>query len=70
MIRVEVHGPEHGGKGHLIALISDYLRSQGLSVAVQGEFTHLKEKFEQDTDYHVKKLTPHHIAITELQTAK
>lgn len=68
MLTIQVIGPEHSGKGHLMVLIAELLRDQGLSVEVQGEQSHLHDKFEQPCSEHVDKLTNKKIVMIELQT--
>lgn len=68
MLTIQVIGPEHSGKGHLMVLIAEMLREKGLSVTVQGEQSHLHSKFEQSTVEHIDKLTDKKIVMIELQT--
>lgn len=68
MLTIQVIGPEHSGKGHLMVLIAEMLREKGLSVTVQGEQSHLHDKFEQAIVEHVDKLSDKKIVMIELQT--
>lgn len=68
MLNVNITGPEHSGKGHLMVLVAELLREKGLSVVVQGEQSHLHSKFEQSEIEHIDKLSNTKIVITELQT--
>lgn len=70
MIHVEVSGPEHAGKGHLIALITNFLREQNLDVVVQCEETHYEDKFNQTKEQHIEKLVNRKIVISEMKTYK
>ena len=69
-IRIEVTGPEHSGKGHVIALIAHMLREHGVDVIVQGEHTHNAAKMLKDEIELLNKIDEKHVKvlITEMQT--
>jgi len=69
-IRIEVTGPEHSGKGHVIALIARMLREQGVEVVVQGEHSHNATKMLKEEIDLLNKIDEKHVKvlITEMQT--
>lgn len=65
MIRVTIEGQEHSGKGHLIALMANILRDNGIKVTVQGEQSHLVDKFEEPNSAHFDRLFGEEVFIME-----
>ncbi len=69
-VRIEVSGPDHAGKGLLIALITHHLRELGISVLVQSEDTHNGKKLAKEDEELLAKFKEKEsiVVITEMQT--
>lgn len=67
-IFVNVSGPEHSGKGNLIASIAHHLQSLGCNVVVQCAETHNAKKLNKSDEEIAQRLQATEIIITELQT--
>ncbi|MCX7085439.1 MAG: hypothetical protein NTY69_07845 [Methylococcales bacterium] len=68
MINIVIEGPEKSGKSHLIALIGNYLREQGLDVSIQSEHTYNADVLKMNAAELVEHLTETKIIITGLRT--
>ncbi len=70
-LRIEVSGPDKGGKGALIAFLAHQLEAAGIAIVVQGATTHNKVKLEKDDVHLLTKLQAKNIKVifTEMQTA-
>ena len=69
-LRIEVSGPDKGGKGMLIAFLAHHLEMAGIPLVVQGATTHNKVKLEKDDADLLLKLQGKNIQVifTEMQT--
>ena len=68
MIRIQITGPSHSGKGHAIAAVAKELERLGAVVTVQGGDTHNKPKLDKSPEELREKLAGVSVVITELQT--
>ena len=68
MVQIEVTGPEHSKKGHIMVAIAKALRDLGADVQVLGETTHLASKVDLPEEVVSEKLTGVKVRLTELQT--
>lgn len=66
-INVVVQGSDKSGKGNLIALITHFLRDNGINVVVQLEQTHNKSKLERNDTILIEKLKDSNVIIFEQQ---
>ena len=70
MVTIVVEGPQHAGKGYVIATIAHALREIGCDVTVQLEETHNHRKMIKSEDEIKTRLVGEKVTIQELQTAK
>ena len=63
MITVVVEGPDHSGKGYVIAAITHALQELGCNVVVQGAETHNASKLAKTDDEIKQRLDGQQIRI-------
>jgi hypothetical protein len=69
-LKIEISGADKSGKGHLIALIANYLTDVGCVVTVQGATGHNAPKLAKEKQELLNRLQNSKIVITEMQTSK
>ena len=67
-ITILVQGPEHSGKGNIIAFIAHHLEAVGIDVKVQLAETHNKSKLEKPDEDIIDRLKECRVFIMEQQT--
>lgn len=69
MVRIEVQGPDHAGKGLVMAAIARALSAYGCLVTVQSETTHNKPKMELSDMDLADRLKDREVVVMELHTS-
>ena len=69
MITINIEGPAHSGKSHLIALIGKHLKNLDCKVTIQSEETHNAGTLAMSDDELLKRLQNAQIIIKEMRTS-
>lgn len=67
-IIVSVTGPDHSGKGHVVAAIAHQLEKLGCEVLVQGAETHNASKLAKTDEALADRLKGVGVVLTEMRT--
>jgi len=69
MITINIEGPAHSGKSHVIALVGKYLKSLECNVTIQSEETHNAGTLALSDAELLKRLQNEQIIIKEMRTS-
>jgi hypothetical protein len=67
-IMVTISGPDHSGKGHVVAAIAHQLVAMGCEVNIQGADTHNASKLAKDDSAISERLKGQKIILLEMRT--
>jgi cytidylate kinase len=67
-VMITVSGPDHSGKGHIVAAVAHHLEAMGCLVSIQAAETHNASKLAKDDVAIADRIKGQRVVLTEQRT--